>query len=193
MTKEALRKKYLQKRMDLSEGDYFQLSKDICDMFFIHTDLSKIRMLHTFMPIRKNKEVDTWMIVERVKREFPHMQISIPKINNQSGTLDNFVLEGPNQLQNNTWGIPEPVRGIPIATTDIDAVLVPLLAFDKRGHRVGYGRGFYDKFLISCRKDCVKIGLSFFDMAEKITGLNENDVALDLIITPKSSILINDL
>jgi 5-formyltetrahydrofolate cyclo-ligase len=179
--------------MDLSEGDYFQLSKDICDMFFIHTNLSKIKVLHTFMPIKKNREVDTWLIVERVKREFPHIRISIPKINNQSGTLDNFVLEGPNQLQNNTWGIPEPVRGIPMPTTDIDAVLVPLLAFDKRGHRVGYGRGFYDKFLISCRKDCVKIGLSFFEMAEKITGVNENDVALDLIITPKSGILINGL
>ena len=193
MTKEALRKIYLQKRMDLSEGDYFQLSKDICNMFFAHTNLSKVKVLHTFMPIKKNREVDTWLIVERVKRDFPHIQISIPKINNQSGTLDNFLLEGPNQLQNNTWGIPEPVSGIPITTTDIDAVLVPLLAFDKRGHRVGYGRGFYDKFLISCRKDCVKIGLSFFDMVEKITGVNENDVSLDLIITPKSGILINGL
>jgi 5-formyltetrahydrofolate cyclo-ligase len=193
MTKETLRKIYLKKRMDLSEAEYLQLNKDICDRFFAHTDLTLIKVLHTFMPIKKNREVDTWMIVERVKLEYPHVRISIPKINNQSGTLDNFYLEGPSQLQNNTWGIPEPVHGIPTPTAEINAVLVPLLAFDKQGHRVGYGRGFYDKFLISCRKDCKKIGLSFFDMAEKITGISQNDVPVDLIITPKSGILINGL
>ncbi len=190
MTKQEIRKIYLQKREDLSSVEFLQLNKFLCNNFFLHTDLSKVNVVHTFLPIKKNREVDTWLIIDRLQKEYPRVQICIPKINKESGLLDNFYLEGREQLENNTWGIPEPMHGVPAPTSKIDAVLVPLLAFDKQGHRVGYGRGFYDKFLVTCRADCKKIGLSFFEEAEKITGLDQKDVALNLIITPKNGILI---
>lgn len=190
MTKQDIREIYLQKRMDLSEADLLQLNPAICDNFFVHTDLSQIKVLHTFLPIKKSKEVDTWLIIDRLQKQYPEIQISVPKINKESGLLDNFFLEGRHQMENNTWGIPEPVYGIPTPTEKIDAVLVPLLAFDKLGNRVGYGRGFYDKFLITCREDCKKIGLSYFESAEKISGIVKTDVPLNLVVTPKSSILI---
>ncbi len=176
--------------MELSEAEYLQLNKQLCDNFFANANLSRIDVLHTFLPIEKNKEVNTWLIIDRIKREFPNLRISIPKINNQTAVLDNYYFEGLHQLQNNTWEIPEPMQGIPTPTEKIDAVLVPLLAFDKQGNRVGYGRGFYDKFLGTCRADCQKVGLSFFEIVDKIDGIDEKDVPLNLIITPKNSILI---
>lgn len=190
MTKRDLRKIYLKKRMELSEAEYAQLNERICDNFFASVKLKGIEVLHTFLPIKKNREVNTLLIVNRIKDEFPHMQISIPKINNQSAELEHYYFEGPEQLEINTWEIPEPVKGVPTPIEKIDAVLVPLLAFDRQGHRLGYGRGFYDKFLAGCRRDCLKIGLSFFEGEEKIDGVDETDIPLDMVITPRSTVLI---
>ncbi len=68
--------------------------------------------------------------------------------------------------------------------SSIDWVLVPLLAFDRRGHRVGYGKGFYDRFLAGCRSDARKIGLSLFAPVVAIDDIGSQDVALDAVVTP---------
>jgi len=148
-------------------------------------DLSFTVVVHSFLPIEKTKEPNTWLIIERIRREFPHIRVSIPRINNETSALDNFYFEGLHQLQNNTWGIPEPKQGIPTPNDKIDVVLVPLLAFDAAGHRVGYGRGFYDKFLATTRKDCRKIGLSFFPAVDSIDNITGQDLPLDMVVTPK--------
>ena len=85
----------------------------------------------------------------------------------------------------NQWGIPEPIDGIPIADEKIDVVFVPLLAYDIFGNRVGYGKGFYDHFLHSCKPEVIKIGLSFFEPEQQIDGIFSGDIALDYCITPK--------
>ena len=190
MNKKELRKIYLKKRTALSDAEYLRLNALLCTQFFAAVRLDDVHVLHTFLPIRKTREVNTWMIIERLQKDFPQIKVSVPKINNQTSQLENYYLEGPEQLKNNTWEIPEPVKGVPTPNEQIDAVLVPLLAFDKRGHRLGYGRGFYDRFLSTCRADCLKIGLSFFGMEEKIDGIDEKDVALDLIITPDTVVTI---
>ena len=191
MTKKELRKIYLRKRMELSELSYSQLNENLCDRFFSAVNLSSIEVLHTFLPIKKNREVNTWLIIDRLKKDFPHVRIAIPKINNQTAELEHYYYESPEQLKNNTWEIPEPVKGIPTPTEKIDAVLVPLLAFDRQGHRLGYGRGFYDKFLSSCRPDCLKIGLSYFEVEEKIDGISDKDVPLNLIVTPDTVLAVS--
>lgn len=192
MTKKELRKIYVRKRMELSEADYQLFNRRLADHFFSAVDLSRIQVLHTFLPIRKNREVNTWLIIDRLSTEHPHVKISIPKINNHTSQLEHYYYEDPAQLENNTWEIPEPVKGVPTPTEKIDAVLVPLLAFDKQGHRLGYGRGFYDRFLASCRPECLKIGLSFFEVEEKIEGISEKDIPLDVIITPEAVVEVSD-
>ena len=191
MTKKELRKIYLRKRMELSEVSYQQLNEQLCDRFFSAVKLSRIEVLHTFLPIKKNREVNTWLIIDRLKKDYPHVRVSIPKINNQTAELEHYYYESPEQLRNNMWEIPEPVKGVPTPTEKIDAVLVPLLAFDKQGHRLGYGRGFYDKFLASCRPDCLKIGLSFFEVEEKIEGISDKDIPLNLIVTPDTVVQVS--
>jgi 5-formyltetrahydrofolate cyclo-ligase len=176
--------------MELSDAEYQQLNADLCDHFFATVKLKGVEVLHTFLPIKKTREVDTWLIIDRLKQDFPHIRIAVPKINNHTSQLEHYYLEGPEQLKNNTWEIPEPVKGVPTPTEKIDAVLVPLLAFDKQGHRLGYGRGFYDRFLAECRPDCLKIGLSFFEVEEKIDGISEKDIPLDLVVTPQSVLAV---
>lgn len=190
MTKRELRKIYLQKRRDLSAAEYTARNEALCENFFGAVDVGSITVLHTFLPIERNREVNTWLIIERLRRDFPQTKIAIPKINNQSAELEHYYFEGPEQLELNTWEIPEPVRGVPAPVEKIDAVLVPLLAFDRQGHRLGYGRGFYDRFLSGCRPDCVKIGLSLFDAEEKIHEIDETDVPLNIVVTPFGSMRV---
>jgi 5-formyltetrahydrofolate cyclo-ligase len=98
--------------------------------------------------------------------------------------MENIFFEGLHQLEKNGWGISEPKQGVPTPSEKIDLVIVPLLAFDKQGHRVGYGKGFYDRFLKECRPDCQKVGLSMFDPENQSIETNEHDVLLSLCITP---------
>lgn len=184
MTKQELRKVYLQKRQALSEAEYAQLSFQLYQNFFSALDLSFIKVLHTFLPITSKKEVDTWLMIDRIRREYPHIRISIPKVNNKTSELESFFFEGLHQLATNEWGIQEPKQGIPTEPEKIDLVLVPLLAFDQSGHRVGYGKGYYDKFLITCRPDCKKIGITLFTAEEKIEDTNNADVRLNQCVTP---------
>lgn len=66
-----------------------------------------------------------------------------------------------------------------------EVVFIPLLAYDKNGNRIGYGKGFYDRFLDKCSTETIKIGLSFFDQEQHIIDVSENDVKLNYCVTPK--------
>jgi 5-formyltetrahydrofolate cyclo-ligase len=95
------------------------------------------------------------------------------------------VYDPMSRLIPNFWGIFEPLNTRVIADSSVDAVIVPLIAFDEQGNRVGYGGGYYDKFLALCRRDCLKIGVSLFDPVEKIDGIAEYDIRLDQCVTPE--------
>jgi 5-formyltetrahydrofolate cyclo-ligase len=187
MTKKEIRKTYLEKRRLLSEQAYLQSSYQLCEMFFASIDLSFVKVLHVFIPIEKNKEPNTWLIIDRLRREYPQIRLSIPRVNSETGNMDNFFFEGIHQLQQNLWGILEPKQGVPTPTGKIDLVLVPMLAFDKRGHRVGYGRGYYDKFLSTCSDKCKSVGLSLFDPIEQIDDITEYDFPLQYALTPNGA------
>jgi 5-formyltetrahydrofolate cyclo-ligase len=185
MTKQEIRKIYLQKRSSLNAAEYLKLSQQICDQFFLEQDLTHIKVIHTFLPIEKHNEPNTWFIIERIRKEYTAIKISIPRINNQAGIIENFYFENHDQLKQNILGIPEPRQGIPTEPQGIDLVLVPLLAFDVAGHRVGYGKGFYDKFLQTCHDQCRKVGLSLFEPVDLIKDINHYDKKLNMVITPE--------
>lgn len=85
---------------------------------------------------------------------------------------------------NSAWGIPEPVDGTLVKPTDFDIILLPLLAFDLKGNRVGYGKGFYDRYLLNCKPDCLKIGISLFNPVDLIEEVESHDIPLDIAICP---------
>jgi 5-formyltetrahydrofolate cyclo-ligase len=184
LTKSEFRKIYLQKRLALTEAEYLQMSMLMSDRFFSSIDLSFIKVLHTFLPIRDKNEPDTWLIVDRIRREFPHIRLSIPKMND-NGTMENIFFEGLHQLEKNSWGIEEPRQGVTTPIEKIDLVIVPLLCFDKQGNRVGVGKGYYDRFLADCKQHVKKVGFSFFDAIDLIDDVYAGDVPLTHCITPK--------
>ena len=184
MTKAELRKFYLNERLSLSEGDLEKFNAAICDNFFAHIDLQNIKVLHSFIPMLNTKEPDTWKIINKIRRQIPRIKISVPKINLKSIEIENFYFVNEEQLKPNPWGIPEPEYGEPTKTEDIDLVLVPMLVADQQGHRVGYGKGFYDKFLATCRPSCLSVGLCFYEPIDRIDDINTFDMPLKYCATP---------
>ena len=142
------------------------------------------KYFHLFLSIPGKSEVQTVQIRDMLYAK--KKQVVVPKIVGP-GLLEHFLLTPDTELAVNKWGIPEPVSGPKISPKDIEVVFVPLLAFDKSGNRVGYGKGFYDRFLAQCKTQVVKIGLSLFEAEEKITDIDERDVPLNYCITPSQT------
>ena len=184
MTKAELRKIYLARQRTLSSEERRDRSRKIAELFFQTFDLSRTRVLHTFIPIEKFNEVDTRVVVDRIWRDHPRIQVVVPRVDFETNEITSVKFGPDIEVARNTWDIDEPTHDEFVMPEGIDIVLVPGVYFDREGHRVGYGKGFYDRFLRRCRPDCVKIGLSYLDTVEKIDDVHDGDVRLDFTITP---------
>jgi 5-formyltetrahydrofolate cyclo-ligase len=183
LTKAIIRQEFLKKRHSLSpetvvEANAFirKNTQDLLENFTFET-------IHCFLPQRNTNEVDTWQILDSLPRL---VKIAVPYIIPGTRQMEHYILTKETILTENRWGIPEPdpKTNSPIHPQLVDAVLLPLLAFDKRGYRVGYGGGYYDRFLDTCRSDTLKIGLSFFDAVEAIADIDSYDIRMDFCVTP---------
>ncbi len=146
---------------------------------------SDFKIIHIFLPIRKTNEIDTFSILTYFKLYHPALRIAVPRSNFKTFEIVNILYDHEYTiLGRNRYDIPEPIHGSVVSPGEIDAVFIPLLACDKKGNRAGYGKGFYDRFLLRCRPDVKKIGLSFFDPVDEINDVNEFDIPLDICITP---------
>jgi len=185
MLKAALRKEMLQKRLQYTAAEVDALSQRIRDQFFSFFSLSEIKTLHIFLPITRYNEINTWYIIHQLQQDYPGIALVVPVTNLQELTLSHYRFTSATELIENKWGISEPLAAEPITETAIDLVIIPLLGFDKQGHRIGYGKGFYDRFLHLCRPDVLKIGISLEPPLAEITDVHAGDVLLDYAITPE--------
>lgn len=179
--KNELRKKYKALREQLSLQDIDDLSLAIANQV-INQPIWNKDYYHIFLPIASQKEINTEYILHILQGKDKNCIIS--KSNFKDFTMTNFLLQDNTKIKVNSYGIPEPVDGIEIPDSKIEVVFIPLLAFDKKGHRVGYGKGFYDRFLANCAPNCLKIGLSLFPAEELITDVLDSDIKLDYCVTP---------
>ena len=183
MDKSYLRQEYLRRRKDLTEADYQQRNRQLATQLFASYDFNKALVIHCFLPSTQQREVDTWPIIQRLWQS-DKVQIAAPRCG-ENYSLTHHRITPDTTLAHNRWGIPEPLSESPsYDPTAIDVVLVPLLAFDRHGHRVGYGKGFYDRFLRACRADTQMIGLSLFPPVDQIVDVSADDVPLDAVVTP---------
>ncbi len=185
MTKEALRKIYKEKRNGISGRDNERWT-DLILINFQKLDLPFINCVHTYLPIENQNEVDTENIIRYLKFKNPGLIVVVPKINLSAGEMKHYIFNDDVEMAANSFGIVEPVMGEKIMADEIDLVLTPLLAFDKCGNRIGYGKGFYDKFFPQCNKNVIRVGLSFFEAEEIIDDINPFDMPLHYCITPQS-------
>jgi 5-formyltetrahydrofolate cyclo-ligase len=163
-TKNELRQDYRQLRKQLSGDEVNDLSRKITKQLGTWLEGQEgLTHFHLFFPISKFKEVNTFYIQQLLEQ--------------QGKTL--FT----SQVNLDEWGIPVPQESVRVAATKIQVVFVPLLAYDKSGHRLGFGKGFYDRFLSSLEQPILKVGFSFFTPEESIP-VEAHDIPLNYCITP---------
>ncbi len=180
MLKKVLRSDYSKLRTKLSSSSIEKNSIAIANNLLDLSIWDK-SYYHLYLSIVEKKEVDTTFILSILQGK--DKNVVLPKMLDHQ-TLQHYLLTDDTLLKKNSWNVPEPVSGIEVPTTMIDVVFIPLLAFDLKGNRIGYGKGFYDRFLSTCRSDTVKVGLSFFEAVDRITDISTHDITLDYCVTP---------
>jgi 5-formyltetrahydrofolate cyclo-ligase len=181
MTKQQIRENYKKKRSIVTNDQLNTISESICSIIFENFKLRN-KTISLFLPIEQQNEINTYLILE--KAVLNGTRVGLPRINKQHISLKHFLFENTQQLIINKLGIPEPSYGKELFSTEFDIVFVPLLAIDLKGNRIGYGKGYYDRFLKECKKECLFIGLHLFDEFTSIDDINKFDIALHYCITP---------
>lgn len=178
MTKKELRKIYLKKRTELSREQCLENSMLLASTFFSEYQPGDYKSIHIYLPILRKNEPDTFRIIETIQAKSPATKIMIPVTDHETNKLRNCLLTPETKLEENVWGIPEPLNPL-FTDLEPELVIVPLLAFDRKGYRVGYGKGFYDRFLAGLTISPLKVGLSFFPAVEEISDTDQYDIPMN--------------
>ena len=181
MNKKELRAKYKALRQELTPDEIEDKSLAIANRM-LQLDIWEKTYFHLFLTIEEQNEVETEFVLQILAGY--DKEIVVAKSNFQTLEMTNYLLTDNTKFQKNEYNIYEPVDGIEVPNAKIEVIFVPLLAYDKKGNRVGYGKGFYDNFLSKCNDEVIKIGLSFFEPEEMIDDVSPTDIRLNYCVTP---------
>ncbi len=163
----------------MSSAEVEDLSKSIFEQFLRVFDMSKIKNVHIFLPIKQKNEVSTWDFIKYFWDK--EISVFIPKM--AQNEIKTIQLKPGTPLKENDWGILEPEDDF-VENIKFDIVITPLLYCDNQGNRVGYGKGFYDMFFSKMNHNALKVGVSFFPPTALISDVSELDIPLDYLVTP---------
>jgi len=168
-----------------AQSDKDSLSQAICRRFAVQPEYAAARTLMLYVGVRS--EVGTRTLLTAAIRE--GKRVVIPYC--AGGELELFLLESLDELMPGIYGIPEPrreLRALPERRVDpsqTDLVMVPGVAFDRRGGRLGHGKGYYDRFLPRLRPDALAVGAAFECQLLGEVPMLPGDVFMDRVITEK--------
>ncbi len=183
--KKALRKRLDAERKALTQEEIALKSKQVFEKWLARFTMKPVMYLHLFQPIKQRNELHTSYYMDYVRARHDHVKLVVPVVNPFSDFLWHVELVNDIEMEINHWGIPEPkLPHRKIFPMQLDMVLVPMLGFDMQGNRLGYGKGYYDRFLRLVHPDCLKIGLCLEQgKVEEGLPVEEHDIPLDYIVT----------
>ncbi|TDH29176.1 5-formyltetrahydrofolate cyclo-ligase [Segetibacter sp. 3557_3] len=184
MTKKEVRNLYKAKRFSLSSPERMKMD-DLMLIWFQRLAFDTVTTVLSYWPIEERGEMNTHLFVRYLEYLIPGLRVCYPVINPDTAEMTAFEVNDDTTFKLNEYNIAEPENAVAVDPHDIDMVFVPLLAFDAEGYRVGYGKGFYDRFLMRCSPEVNKVGFSYFEAIDKIDDRNQFDVPLNYCITPQ--------
>lgn len=182
MNKASARKNFKLKRLEFTSSELKEISQKIIEHLTNEFNFSE-KLVNLFLPIQKFNELDLSPLIDEVFSR--KGLICINKTDFKNHSLTPYLFSKQNKIELSEFGIPEPSNGKKVSPSNIHYVIVPLLAFDNNGFRVGYGKGFYDAFLSECNEEATFIGVNHFDDSIQINDIQKHDVALHYVVTPE--------
>lgn len=190
----AIRAALAERRAMLPEAEWLERSQKVFDALKSDDALRRAKVVHCFISIAKRREVNTEPILQWLRAQGKEIVVPVMK----SRDLVSARFAGMDKLATGVFEVMEPTEREPIDESTIDVVLTPLLACDRAGNRLGYGKGFYDNFFSRLAAQGIaprKIGLAFsFQVLERIPQIPEKehkDVPLDAIATDEGIIQVS--
>ena len=182
LKKDIIRQDYAKKRQELSSLQFQEASSKLIQNTIELIKKYNLKCIHCFLPIESKDEINTALIIQYCWENNIH--VVVPVSNFDDGTLKTAEFKPHTKTKLTKHNIPEPIDPVWTKSDAIDLVITPLLAFDLKGYRVGYGKGFYDRFFASLPGGTKKVGISLFDPCEAIEDVNEHDIPLTHCVTP---------
>jgi 5-formyltetrahydrofolate cyclo-ligase len=183
MKKKEIRKQFREKRAAMPAHERMK-ADDLILIRFQAIELPFLSNVLSYYPSEEKQEINSFIVTDYLHFKNPSLLVAYPRMNSDN-MMEAVVCNPDTAFQTNDFMITEPVGGEILIPSEIELVIVPLLAFDLQGTRVGYGKGYYDRYLKECDPGCLKIGLSYFEPIDRIEDADEFDVPLDLCITPQ--------
>jgi len=182
MDKNAIRRDHHELRKAISNEKKKEYSEKISKRVLDYLNSNPaIRHVHIFLSISRMHEVDTFPLLKTLQELGYSLYTS--HVNPDSKVLDTLEITDNKEYGIDGFGIPIPKNAKVVDGRQIQLVFVPLLAFDDKGNRLGYGKAYYDRFLASLNHKIIKVGLSFFSPVNQIP-VESHDIGLDICITP---------
>lgn len=186
-TKQALRQQYKALRLQLSLPQQHQhLQHMIAQLDALQWP--PIQLAMSYRADESRHEVPVHYLQEALRAWLPQVQWCYPVTHVPERRMEAMLVpdddDESTEWVTSPFGIQEPANGQWVAPDKLQLVLVPLLCFDEKGYRVGYGKGFYDRFLKRCHPQVISMGFSWFEPVAAIADIDANDVPLKYCITP---------
>jgi 5-formyltetrahydrofolate cyclo-ligase len=184
MDKNTLRKVYLEKRKLLSEAEYERRNQLLYHRLIEFQKTHQFKSIHTFIPIKKNKEPDIFPFIQYLWAKKPEIEVITGVSDLKNPIMHHVKIGQDTTFLENKWGIPEPKDGELYPVDQIECVLVPMIVGSKSGHRIGYGKGYYDRFLEKCNPKTQFIGVVLGPLLEGDLFIDRYDIAMHRMISP---------
>ena len=185
MDRGTLRALYLHRRKDMPSARHKHESQRLCQRLQRLVSTFSPDAIHSFLPIDAQKEPDIMPFLHTFSKNYGAVFTSVAE--KGENELKHVRFEGDLVLKEGPLGIPTPIGAVPISLSALQSidrllVVVPLLAFDEKGHRLGYGKGYYDRMLASLPR-AYALGVSFEPPVSEIPPIS-TDIPLHACVTP---------
>lgn len=184
LNKANLRQTYLQKRKELSAAEQSKLN-DLLLIQFQRLELPYAQTILNYVPMEHKAEPNTYLFSHYLSFIIPELTLAYPVTDMGNNSMEAYAVDEDTEFERRNFGLIEPISTALLDPQEIDLIIVPLLAADELGYRVGYGKGIYDRYISRCNEDVFKIGFSFFPPLERISDININDIPLNVLVCPE--------
>ncbi len=175
MDKTELRREIRARKRAMTEAEIEERSAKLAQLFFASRAYQNAKTIYGYLPY--NQEVRTVPMLERALKD--GKKVAVPKVYGEE--MKFLYLDDLTAVAKGYAGIPEPIADEPVAHDETALVLMPGLAFDPQGHRIGYGGGFYDKFL-AAEPNHPTLALCYeFQMLPKL-DVEDHDIPVDTVL-----------